>query len=209
MKMPLVIYCVEDPLSRSILERLFEEYCSRNIISKEILEKEGGIGKIEKKENFQKLFECARRDPVLILIDLDNCKCPPTCRRYWIQKIWKKEKLPEKMFLCIAEVEAESWVLADRENFSEFVGIKKREIPRDVENHRKEDLLDLIKKSKKPDIKRILPQSNERVGSFYNPVLGEFIKEKWDPNLASKNSPSLEYLIKKLKKINKDLGYPP
>lgn len=100
--------------------------------------------------------------------------------------------------------------MADRKNFSEFIGIQENHISRDIKNHKKEHLLDLIKKSKKSNLKnRVFPKTLQRNrddkyakdGEWYNFELRMFVEEKWDPNEALENSPSLEYLIRKIKKI--------
>lgn len=204
-----VFYCVEDRLSRLIMERLLSEYCGEGFLFQELLRRgSGGVGKMRVKSNFEKFFQIANRDPVIILIDLDDSKCPPSLKEYWIRSVWKRE-IPEKMAFCIAEVEAESWILADRKNLSEFIWVQEREISSDVQKHTKEYLLDLIKKSKNKNVKQMTAEKEYRIrknakdatGFSYINEFSKFIQRKWDPEEASKNSPSLKYLIEKLKEI--------
>lgn len=79
----------------------------------------------------------------------------------------------------------------------------RKKISTDAKRHTKEHVLNLVKQSKRKDTKLMLPEigGSKRVGPIYNLALGEFVAEKWDPEEASKNSPSLKYLISKIKQI--------
>lgn len=206
--MSFVFYCVEDELSKVIVERLLREYCGEDTPFKELRRKTGGVGKMISGKAFENFFQIAGRDPMLVLIDLDDNECPPSLRDHWIKNVWKKD-LPEKMFFCIAEVEIESWLLADRKNFSKFAQIQESKIPWDVKNHKKENAMDLLSKSKKADIKRILPKrggkngNGNKNGAICNYIFKNFVEENWDSMAASKNSPSLKYLINKIEEIRK------
>lgn len=187
------------------MERLFTEYYGDAVSLSELCRKDGGMGKMRIERNFKKFFQIAARDPVFVLIDLDDCKCPPSLRRHWIHNVWKRD-LPQKMFFCIADVEAESWLLADKKNFSGFIGIEEKDISTSSKTHKKDHLLNLIAKSKKKRRKRMFlktktetGRSEIRVGDSYNSELDKFVKGYWDPAEASKNSHSLRYLIKKIK----------
>lgn len=126
--MARVFYCAEDSLSRSILQRLFKEYCGKDLTLTEMVKGSYGLGKMKVERNFKKFFAAAAIDPVIALIDLDKSECPPSLRRQWIRDIWKKDDLPQNMFFCIAEVEAESWLFADSANLSNFIGISEKKI---------------------------------------------------------------------------------
>lgn len=111
--MSMALFCVEDAVSRSVIKRLFREYCGAAASLKEMLEKRsGGIGKMRAEKNFKKFFGSAKRDVIVVLLDSDNHECPPSLRGHWIDNIWR-QNFPEKMIFCMAEVEVESWLLAD------------------------------------------------------------------------------------------------
>lgn len=199
--MTTVYYCVEDALSRSILARLFSKRLSTDVHTQEMIRKTPGKSKLEAAANFKKLFESATRNPVVIFRDLDQHECPPSLRSYLISSIWKKE-LPEKTFLCIADVEAESWVLADRKNFSAFLGINERKISSNSKTHTKQYLLNLVKTSKNRNLNTMLPETpSDKLGPTYNSDLIRFVEEIWNPEEAAKNSDSLSYTIQKIDKI--------
>lgn len=201
--MPRVLYCVEDSLSRAILQRLFKVYCEENVNLVEMVAESSGVGKMRAQKNFKNFFEVSNREPVFVLMDLDRSECPPTLRKQWISNIWRRKDLPQKMFFCIAEVEVESWLLSDPKNFSRFFEISERKISPYVKNHSKENLLQLIKSAKKKSVKSMLHEkgSNSKTGPFYNEILINFVEKKWSPHNAISNSPSLAYTVKKIRTI--------
>jgi hypothetical protein len=101
----------------------------------------------------------------------------------------------------VAVQEVESWVLADRDRFAKFLGIRKTLVPVDVDaiDEPKECLVNLATKSRKRELREdIVPieGSTAKQGPDYNGCLISFVEEFWNPYEAMHNSPSLERTIK-------------
>jgi hypothetical protein len=101
-------------------------------------------------------------------------------------------------------MEIESWVMADRRGFADFLSIPINRIPEDTDiiPQPKEFLMSLARSSKRSILRQeILPTSGatSRVGPGYNQHLGEFIRNAWNVNLAASNSPSLKRTLARLR----------
>lgn len=135
--------------------------------------------------------------PYFFLVDLDKDECAPKVISEWLGGQTKNKNF----IFRIAVEEIESWLLADRQNFSSFVGIRKDLIPLDSDliPNPKEFLVNVIRKSSKREIKTaIVPKtkSTALVGPNYNGKLIEFINTSWSLIEARLNSRSLEKTIK-------------
>jgi hypothetical protein len=101
-----------------------------------------------------------------------------------------------RLLFRVAVRETESWLLADRYAFAELLGISVANVPDrpDDLNNPKATLLDLVRKSKRRDLKKdILPAPGVSfpVGLGYNDQLSRFVRERWDSRKAAQSSPSL------------------
>lgn len=202
MKMATIFYCVEDVLSKAVVERLLRKYHGTNDSLTEILKRHSGKSKMESKSGFTAFCKAARRNPLLVLMDLDRSECPPSLRAHLTSNAWGKAP-PPNMFFCVAETEIESWLIADRKGISTFIGISEQKISNDIKKHSKEYLLNLIKNSKNKDLKSTLigKKHEKKAGNLYTLNLVKFVEQQWNPEEASKNSPSLNYIINKIKSI--------
>ena len=137
--------------------------------------------------------------PYLVLTDLDRVECPPELIQNWITF----PKHPNLIFR-IAVMEAEAWLIGDRENFASFFGINVNRINRNPESiqNPKEYIIQLARQSRKRRIREdLVPEGRATVGRNYNSCLGEFIFDYWNINMAAKNCNSLNRLLLHLKRF--------
>jgi len=107
------------------------------------------------------------------------------------------------LMVHVAVREAEAWVLADKDNFAKFLGIRPALIPDDVEDIEdpKRELIQLARRARKKDLRDDLcppPNSTRKVGPNYNARLSAFVERLWDPNTAGGRAESLERAIDRL-----------
>ena len=103
---------------------------------------------------------------------------------------------------------AESWLLADRKNISQFLGIPPNKVtlcPDELDDP-KTELVNLARKSRKKPIRQdMVPATNAttRIGPAYVTRLVEFATTLWNPQQAASHSPSLAKCIAALSKFKK------
>jgi hypothetical protein len=198
----IVFYCIEDELSRAVAERLIREYCPMGTNALELGRTFGGFGYIKK--NLRKFYDLARRNPVLIISDLDHGACAPSLRESWLKSAKISEPLPEKMLFCIAQSEIESWLLADTNGIAAFLKISPTKLAPNIETSiadSKEYLVQLAKGSSSADIRNDLtpvPKSTASTGLAYNFRLAQFACNAWNPREAATRNLSLHRAIDKL-----------
>ena len=139
--------------------------------------------------------EGAAITPFLVLTDLDQRKCAPGLIRNWLDA-----PKHSNLLFRVAVREVEAWLLADRTNFSKFLGIKRDLIPSPADNIHdpKFFLIKLTKKSRKRNLKYdIIPRkgSTAKQGPNYNQPLIKFVNTQWDIEEAVCNSPSLKSAV--------------
>ncbi len=140
--------------------------------------------------------QAARGTPFLVLTDLDKgYPCASSLITDWL-------RIPQhpNLLFRVAVREVESWVLADREAFSPFLGIRVSLIPGNTDElpDPKQFLIEAVRKSRKRDLRSAIlprPNSTAKQGPDYNRPLIQFVQEKWDAARAAKASPSLERAI--------------
>ncbi|MCP4714049.1 MAG: hypothetical protein GY868_02945 [Deltaproteobacteria bacterium] len=164
----------------------------------------GGAGAIKAKAPvFQKMAKAGLY--TFVLTDLDSEECAATLIRNWFA-IPKGQfiNLPIEVSFRVAVCEVESWIMADRDAFAQFLGIAKVNFPLTPD-----DLLDpkqhlfniLRRKGLKKWHKEMLPKGSSHIGPLYNEILCEFIVRKWSPMRAAKLSPSLKRAFVALQRL--------
>ena len=179
---------VEGALDQAVLERLIRDAGA----SFGTIYIKRGKGNILRQLNSYN--NAANNHPWVVLVDLDSdASCAPDfVVRY----------LPQpSQWMCfrIAVREIESWLLADRERLSKFLGIRKEKMPSKVEDlpSPKEELIKLAKKSKSRRIQEDIvpdPESGRLVGPAYSSRLIEFVidtTDGWRPRIAATQADSL------------------
>jgi len=183
---------VEDSLTESLTLKILRDtsYAPKTIYNR------GGYGYLRRSINSFNL--AARGTPFLVGTDLDQYECPPLLIADWL----RTPKHPN-LLIRVAVREAEAWLLADRDNFAGFLGIRPLLIPSDVEAlpDPKASLIALAHKSKRRNLRDdICPRdgSTSKIGRNYNGQLVRFVAESWNPDTAKLNSSSLRRTIARL-----------
>ena len=204
-----VFFAVEDELSRAVIKRLICDYISKETPI-ELGKKYGGFGHI--KNNMKKYADLSAYGRVIVITDLDDNECPPSLRSKWLSDSGIQDPLPDSMAFCIAVREIESWLLSDRINFAEFLGINAPSIDRDVEENvpnPKEYIVRLARKSRNRSVKEdIVPPRTSKaiVGLSYNSRLSSFVASTWNPSEASSRSTSLRRAIGKIENLRASIA---
>ncbi|MEP1207200.1 MAG: hypothetical protein ABJM29_09165 [Rhizobiaceae bacterium] len=190
----IAYYCVEDPLSRSAMVRLVGDLVNDADLT-ELQPNQGGYGPIKSK--LKAYCQLANHHPVYLQTDLDRVECAPSLKRNWIDGAGLVEPLPENLIFNIAVTEVEGWLLADRHNFSAFLGVSAARLPLNAEiDDPKEFLINCVRTHGNRSAKtNILPTGNSKVGTGYNSFLCDFVETSWDFRSASEHNASLERAI--------------
>ena len=100
---------------------------------------------------------------------------------------------------------AESWVLADRQGFSQAMKVPLNKLPQcpDEESDPKRLILTLVKKSKVRQFSNEVVSSADpsKPGTGYNLHLGAFVRNQWDARGAAQHSPSLARAVMHLERL--------
>ncbi|MBE7437821.1 MAG: hypothetical protein HS115_05130 [Spirochaetales bacterium] len=188
----------EDLLSESFAKGMVAELGFEIAFSKFV----GGWSHL--KGNFDKYRNLAAKgNKVLILTDLDQRDCAPSLLREWSQGLG----IPQGLVLRVCVHEIESWLMADRDAFAEFLGFSTTNLPLypDAERDPKRYLFTTIaSKSRRREIKAgILPRSGSHVGPEYNSLMINFLKTDFRMDVARKHSPSLERALAALSRCHR------
>ena len=188
-----VILAVEDELSEAISAKILNSFG----IEIRIVLREGGNAYLRQKA--PELNRSASGMDIFLLTDLDSSKvCPPGLIRSWI------EGTPNpRFFFRVAVMEVESWLMADRTGFANFLSIPIHRIPFPTDDilKPKEFLVSLARRSRKRRLRdELVPEPGAKipVGYGYNTRLMEFIREHWDLERAASVSPSLKRTVDRL-----------
>jgi len=179
---------VEDDLSEAVLRKILPD---RYVVGNRYMR--GGFGYLKK--NIHEFNIAAKGMPFLVLTDLDLAECAPT-----LIKKWLSDPIHHNLLFRVAVREVESWVLADRDRFAKFLGIRKTLVPVNVDaiDDPKKCLINLARESRRNLREDIVParRSTAKQGPDYNGRLTYFVREFWNPREAMHNSPSLARTIK-------------
>jgi hypothetical protein len=191
MEMIPINIAVEDKLSEAVIKKIIKTSKQPYIVGACFCR--GGFGYLKK--NVKGFNNASKASVFLLLTDLDTTECAPTLIRQWLTC----PQNPNFLFR-IAVKEIESWLLADRINFANFLGIPVQLIPliTDEINDPKRFILNLTTKSKNSSLRNgmIFSQKNTlKPGPNYNACLNTFIENFWDIHEAIHHSPSLKRTV--------------
>lgn len=183
----------EDELSEVTLLRIVAEV-NRYAIGTAY--RRGGFGYLQR--TIGGWNSAARGKPFIVLTDLDAHECPLRLISNWLHV----ERHPNLLFR-IAVREVESWLLADCENLSEFLGVSSTLIPLVPDNlpDPKAVLVNLARRSRSKEVRdRLVPRagSTAKQGPDYNGCLGPFVRSRWNVGAAQARSPSLARTVARL-----------
>lgn len=206
------VYLVsEDEVTRAIVRRILTEYAPALTVKSELPERGSGIR--SKIINFNRLSETT---PVILLIDLDTTDCAPVLKSKLLEGIEHKENF----VINIAVDEAEAWLMADRENFSEYLSVDLDVIPQStlkkqggMKECREMDVPtktsyylthSLVFMSDNDEIKARIGAVGRRCkGKEYNTALVPFIENMWDIEKARRNSDSLCRMVRRIQQLER------
>lgn len=193
MNLNNVILAVEDRLSDAVATKILETFGAK------IVKRIGFQGKSDLERKTPELNRAANGITVFMLTDLDSPReCPPGLIHSWI-----RGTLNPKFFFRVAIMEVESWVMADRIGFADFLSVPSHRIPSPTDDilNPKEFLISLARRSGKKAIREALVPTQGAtlsVGNQYNTLLSEFVREHWDLERAATASPSLKRTLDRL-----------
>lgn len=182
-----VVIATEDDLSEVVLRKiLFDISVDYNVHTSL-----GKVGFGYLKQKIVSFNKMAKFMPVIVLADLDRAES-----REALLESWLPGEKSDGLVFAVAVREVESWIMADSESFSDFLGVSKTVIPRapDSIEKAKWKLLEVVGRSTKRTIKdEILPKrgSTSPVGLGYNENLSKYVLESWSLERARAASPSL------------------
>ena len=146
----------------------------------------------------------ARFAPWVALVDLDHdCDCAPPCVQQWLPN-----PSPHMCFR-VAVRAAEAWLLADREQMAQFLGIGVAQMPDNPDDldDPKQELINLARRSRRRGIRNeIVPRegSGRVVGPLYTTRMIEFVQDEiggWRPSRTLRVSGSLARCIARLRRF--------
>jgi hypothetical protein len=184
----------EDVLSEAVAEALLRQIGDHSV-EKRI--RQAGSGYLRKRiSDFNRM--AAKVMPVLLVTDLDRVECAPELVNSWLPG-----GPDANLLFRVAIREAESWVLADRSAFAEFLGVSVAKLPDRPDDlpDPKRALLDLVRTSRRRDLRAdILPAPGISfpVGLGYNERLTGFVRRLWDCRRAAAASPSLARAVRRV-----------
>ena len=185
---------VEDLLSEAVAKRLLLE-TGRNYAIGAVYNR-GGNGYLRK--TALGWNAATKSVPFFLLTDLDADVCASALLDKWFPS-----GIHDNFIVRVAVREVESWLLADEENFSLFLGVSRRLFPNfsDETAEPKSTLVRIASKSNIAGIRRrVVPSlgTSAKQGRDYNTCLTEFVGSAWNPRKAAKTSPSLRSCLQKL-----------
>lgn len=155
------------------------------------------------------LNKSAASMPWLVIRDLDRDDkrfCIPDLRA----DLLGGHELRPLMCLRFAVRSMESWLMADRDAFANFFGIRRGLLKEEPEAlpYPKRHLTSICEQSRKRQIKQGVPSQpgqKRRVGPEYNDLVREFAEDHWDPQRACANAPSLKRALECLTALRDSL----
>lgn len=139
----------------------------------------------------------------LILRDLDrDAPCAPRL----IRQLLKEGTQQPRVAVRIPIRAMESWMLADSEGFAQGFAASLRDVPCDPDDlpDPKQSLVNCCRRSRQSEIRAtMVPRagSGRQVGPEYTHRISRFASGLWNPERASRNSPSLRRTIAALRRL--------
>jgi hypothetical protein len=141
------------------------------------------------------------RNVVALITDLDAVECAPRMKADWFFGLQQTEKF----IFRIAVRETESWIMADRLHFSNFLGVSENLFPENPETllDPKATLVKVARGARRELRSDLVPGRGVKAkqGIGYNEVLCSFVEETWDCRRASQNSDSLRRACQRLSEV--------
>jgi Domain of unknown function (DUF4276) len=151
------------------------------------------------KTNVRAFNRASSEAPHLLLTDLDAANCAPELVQEWVGGA-----LHRNFVFRVAVREVEAWLLADIQNFAEFLRLAPISLPASAEAvaQPKEEIVRLAALSPDAEIRDNLvprPGSTATTGRLFTRTLVSYVKDLWDIDAASGNADSLGRALKALR----------
>lgn len=204
----------EDPVTQYVIKRLVKDY-TNNLRFSGILPARGS--QVKNKDKLNAFNNLAKSCPVVVLLDLDSENCPPEFK----SKLTKDMTVSEDFVINIACDEAEAWLMADVLNFSKYFHIPIVNIPQSSltrlngprprievcspcksSMHITHNIAQYSTNATIRDCLYVDDPKEKCKSAEYNKVVLPFIEKDWNPEVARKNSYSLDRMIMRLEKLN-------
>ena len=184
----------EDELCRAVMLRLLDHADRGFVVNQSFVER--GSGNV--KRAVQKYRNASKAIAHVVLTDLDQAACVPT-----MLNDWGVVGAPDSLLFRVAVREVESWLLADAEGLSSFIGVLAHRVPAAPEllADPKQVLVNLARRSRRKSvIADLVPAAGSRVpiGPLYNERLGAFVRAGWNVQRAAAVAPSLARTVHRL-----------
>jgi hypothetical protein len=145
--------------------------------------------------------DIAKREPFLLITDLDNTACAPSLMSSWLGHI----NPPKNFMFRVAVREVEAWLLADQVAIKPLLGKQHTKVPRNPDSipNPKEFLLNLAREAPR-DVRRDLLAEHGAIasqGMGYNQRLCDYVNTSWSPTQAAQRSESLCRVIQRLEHL--------
>lgn len=192
-----VLVVGEDALTCALGEKLISSVLPNWLLAGPSVNK-GGITKL--RADLPRFAQYAKHvQPVLCVADTDG-----ECVKEFLER-WSPKDLVPGFVLRLAVTEAEGWVMADRNGFSDFFQIAVNKLPHDIDglDDPKRVLLQLVSRSKRKLFREEMVSELDRSkqGAGYNQHLCAFVRSDWNVNHASVASPSLRRAVGALRRL--------
>lgn len=196
MNLAYVHLLVEGALDEPVLRQITKHNSSIEVVACSVKH-----GKQNLRAQINNYNRAAVSQRFICLVDLDNDECAPSLIRQWLPE----GRHPNFLFRVVIR-EVESWLMADRKNFAEYMGVNFNKIPPypDSENDPKQLVVNLAKRSKFKRIRQnMIPRENStsKVGKAYIDELSVFAAKYWNIDAACQNSSSLQRAVMAVKNI--------
>lgn len=193
----LVNIATEDDLSEAVAVRLVDVAFGHGKVGNRLGRKGNGylINKLPS------LRQMAKREPVLLLTDLDDANCAPSLVEDWSHG----QAFPENFLFRVAVRETEAWLLADRNGMADLLGISSNKIPLDPEtlDDPKRFLLNIARGAKREVRSELIAAKGSAAsqGLGYNRLLSSFVSSDWQLEEAINSSASLSKAVVRLREL--------
>ncbi|HEY3762173.1 MAG TPA: hypothetical protein VGN23_10550 [Verrucomicrobiae bacterium] len=150
------------------------------------------------KTNIQAFNAAAVETSHLLLTDLDISPCALE-----LIQDWAGGDLHPNFIFRVAVREVEGWLLADRDNFADFLGLNTAQIPANVEAiaQAKEEIVNLARLSPNDEIRdNLVPRvgSTATTGRLFTRTLIGYVRNFWEIEEAANNANSLARALRAL-----------
>jgi hypothetical protein len=189
----------EDPLSEAVAKRLVGQFTNFKIGLPPL----GRKGNGHLRANLKSYFEIGKREPFLLITDLDQIKCPPNLISSWKRSV--NIPAPDNFLFRVAVREVEAWILADHTAMERLFKTKNFPVKPDSLDDPKRELLSLAKKAPR-NIREAMVVMDGAIASQgleYNSTLVPFVENVWCPVRAATRSNSLNRACVRLQELER------